>query len=100
MGEEIDMVFKLRSRPIDERTSENDRERTLFFADLMVEKYVQGREKHGIKSETTSMDPIEEAKKECIDLANYAMEVFYRLERLQEDISEALEAIEEAYNSA
>jgi hypothetical protein len=66
-------------------TPDKDKERTALFAGLMWAKWQQGRDKHGVE---VKIDPIEEAQRECIDLANYAMEAYYRLDKLQMQIQE------------
>lgn len=54
------------------------------FADAMADKFLKGRDKHGT---AIVVDPFEEAKKECIDLANYAKIGYDKVTRLQEMVS-------------
>jgi len=67
-------------RPLEERTFQDDISRTFKFAQLMCEKWQKGRGKHGLVGK---VDPLDEAMKECVDLANYAMETYYRIARLK-----------------
>lgn len=55
--------------------------RVLHFNSLMLQKFRLGREEHGTRFVA---DPVEEAKKECIDLACYAMVIHSRLEKIQQ----------------
>jgi len=70
----------LEVRPVEERNYDNDKIRIEKFSGKMLEKWQKGRKEHG---RTVIIDPIEEAQMECVDIANYAMELNDRLERLQ-----------------
>jgi len=72
------------SRSDSEKTAESDIERLSEFTDGMLNKWKAGREEHG---PTMKRDPLEEAKLECLDLANYAMETYFRIKKLQEEIN-------------
>lgn len=70
----------LEARPVDERNYDNDKVRIEKFSRKMLEKWQRGRQEHG---KTVKIDPIEEAQMECVDIANYVMELNDRLERLK-----------------
>ena len=83
---------QLEARPPEERNYKSDLERTMAFATKMVGKWDAGREKHG--TAVPMSDPLKEAESECLDLANYSMDIYYRIQRLkdrlQTDLSKLL----------
>lgn len=50
------------------------------FIKEMQKKWSSGVREHG---STFKIDPLEEAKKECLDLALYSMITYYRLDNMQ-----------------
>ena len=80
----MDLDYTQICRAPEECTPENDVKRVTKFSELMLSKWQRGREKHGV---IVHIDPLEEAQKECIDLANYAMDTWYRIQRLREKLS-------------
>jgi len=75
------MDYKDFPRPLSDRTPIGDFKMITDFASEMLKKWQKGRAEHGI---VIRIDPLEEAMKECLDLANYAMDSYYRIERLKE----------------
>lgn len=69
--------------PMNKRTPDSDRQRIAEFSEAMFQKWQKGRIEHG---STVKINPVEEAMKECTDLANYSMEIYFRLKALQEKI--------------
>ncbi len=53
------------------------------FAVEMLAKWQKGVEEHG---PVMPADPLDEAMKEAVDLANYSCEVFYRLKALKQKV--------------
>ena len=53
------------------------------FTMRMASKYADGVRKHGTK---IVINPIDEAQAECLDLANYAMMTFFKLEGLRKKV--------------
>jgi hypothetical protein len=70
-------------RPPEECTPENDAARVTEFSDAMLDKWQKGRKEHGT---VVKIDPLLEAQNECIDIANYAMDTFFRLGKLREGL--------------
>jgi hypothetical protein len=62
-----------------------------YYASLMEEKFLKGREKHGT---TMVTDPLEEAKKECLDGSIYFMLGYRMICRLQGVLGNINEEIE------
>ena len=69
------------ARPLEDRNPGADSERVSSFATKMLNKWWKGRQEHGT---VVRIDPLEEALDECLDIANYAMEQYYRIETLRE----------------
>lgn len=80
------------TRPVSERNPEGDRSRLNRFADAMFAKWQKGRQEYGTEMR---MDPFAEAKNECVDLANYSMEIWDRLNKLEQKAK----ALQDKYNS-
>ncbi len=55
----------------------------IAFQTRMYRKFIDGRKEHG---KTFNMNPVEEAQKECLDISNYALVLFYRLEDLKSKV--------------
>lgn len=70
-------------RVVQERTITNDAERVSVFSGRMLEKWQKGRSQYGTE---IKIDPIDEAQMECIDIGNYVMELYFRLETLRSKI--------------
>jgi len=55
------------------------------FSSAMKEKWSRGVGEHG---EVVVVDVFKEAEEECLDLANYAMIIYFRLKKLEERYNE------------
>lgn len=75
--------MELRARPVEERTERDDRNRMLEFGKAMYRKWQRGRETYGVE---VKIDPLAEAMDECLDIANYALETYFRIKALKENI--------------
>ncbi len=72
------------ARPVKDKTPINDQIRVDEFSKKMVEKWQKGRSQYGT---AFTLDPLEEAQGECVDLANYALETYFRIKVLREKLS-------------
>lgn len=60
-----------------------DRDKVLSFAEYMIGRVQRGKSKYPT---TYTFNPLDEAQQECVDIANYAMILHYRIERLKEKL--------------
>ncbi len=60
-----------------------DKKRLEEFSKAMLNKWWKGRQEHGV---TVKIDPLEEAMKETLDIANYAMDTYFRIKTLKEKL--------------
>jgi len=61
----------------------SDKHRVLEFSELMIEKWEKGRAKYRNTPEEPFVgDPAQQLMDECVDLANYALEIYYRARSL------------------
>jgi len=74
----------LEARPVEKREVGDDKERVKEFSNEMLEKWWKGRREFGTE---VKIDPLEEAMDECLDIANYAMEQYFRIKFLREKVS-------------
>jgi hypothetical protein len=75
-------------RVVVQRTPESDRTRITEFSEAMFQKWQKGRSEHGV---VVRINPWEEAMKEAVDMANYAMDVYYRIKRHKEQVESLME---------
>ncbi len=81
------MNYKDFPRPLSERTEEDDEKRITEFSLEMLKKWQKGRKEHGV---VIKIDPLEEAMKECVDIANYALETYYRIDQMRKYLNRAV----------
>jgi len=68
------------------RTSASeDKKRIESFVTSMLVKMASGKEEHGADN---VFNPVEEAMDECVDIANYAMVMYFRLDNLRKRMEE------------
>ena len=61
----------------------SDNHRVNEFAELMKEKWAKGRAKYRNTTEEQFVgDPSQQLMEECVDLANYALEIYFRAQSL------------------
>jgi len=76
--------MELKARPVSRRTIQDDTERTGIFAAEMLKKWQKGRATYGTEFK---IDPLAEAMEECVDIANYALEMYFRIGALKEELN-------------
>jgi len=69
------------SRPLEERKASVDIDRVAEFSQAMAKKWSKGRTEYGVEFK---FDPMDEAMAECVDIANYSLELYFRLRKLKE----------------
>jgi hypothetical protein len=72
-------------RPVESRTERDDRDRMFEFGKAMYRKWQKGRATYGTEYK---IDPLAEAMDECLDIANYSMETYFRIKKLKEKLGE------------
>ena len=82
-------------RTIVQRNPDSDKERITEFSEAMFQKWQKGRAEHGV---TVKINPWEEAMKECIDGANYFMDMYYRIKKHKRQVESLMEK-EESHGS-
>lgn len=80
---EANLVDYYPGRKPEECTPEADIERMSEFGDAMITKWRKGRKEHGT---VVKIDPLLESMNECVDLANYAMDTYFRIKRMRDKL--------------
>ena len=80
-------------RPLEERVAEDDKRRVSEFSQGMLERWIKGRKTYG---PDTKIDPFQEAYDECLDLANYVLEIYFRLRELERRLNLQAEVLRTA----
>ena len=78
----------LKARPVEKRTERDDQNRMFEFGKAMYRKWQKGRATYGTE---VKIDPFAEAMDECLDLANYALEIYFRVRALREKLDQAVD---------
>lgn len=73
----------LEGKKPEECIPEVDIERLSEFIDGMYQKWLKGRKEHGV---VVKIDPWDEAMAECLDIANYAQDAYFRIKKLKEKV--------------
>lgn len=76
-------------RKPEECTPDNDNQRIKTFSEAMHAKWQKGRKENG---PVVKIDPLEEAMSECVDLANYAMDTWFRIQKLRTQMQDTVNA--------
>jgi len=80
--------MNLEGRPPEEWGPESDKKRITEFGKEMFARWDAGRNQY---TDGKRMDPIKEAMEECVDIGNYVMDAYFRLQNLDKKVNEYVE---------